>query len=68
METNVLKDWEIKKIREGVVVMFGYIYNDIKGRFDDGTFIHTSRVLKIDFVNGICETENSVYHFDYKEE
>lgn len=62
METNILKNWTIVKINEEDVIMYGSVYNDIKGRFPDGCFIHTSKVLKVDFVNGIVETKNSVYH------
>ena len=63
MITNLLKDWTITK-RYGEVVFIGKIYNDIKRRFDDGDEIITSRVLKVDFVNGVVETRNSVYHLE----
>ena len=61
MQTNILKNWRIT-IVNGDVIIYGTIYNDIKNRFPDGTFIHTSKVLKADFINGIIETKNSVYH------
>lgn len=64
METNVLKYWKILRANDADVVIVGDIYNDIKKRFENGTTIQTSKVLKIDFVNGICETLNSVYHLD----
>lgn len=63
MKTNVLKDWTIERWGNNVVII-GKVYNDIKGRFKDGTEIHTSRVLKADFVNGVIETQNSVYHLE----
>lgn len=60
-ETNILKDWHIERYGDNVIVR-GTIYKDIKHRFRDGTEIITSAVLKADFVNGIIETRNSVYH------
>lgn len=63
MITNYIKNWRIEKVRESVII-FGEIYNDIKKRFLDGTEIHTSKILKADFVNGIVETLNSVYHLE----
>ena len=67
MITNLLKDWKIEKWGNSVVII-GKVYNDIKGRFKDGTEIHTSKVLKADFVNGVIETRNSVYHLEGKYE
>jgi hypothetical protein len=61
MKTNLLKDWYIEKIY-GAVFVIGKVYNDIKKRFADGTEIRRSQVLKADFVNGVIETRNSVYH------
>lgn len=65
MKTNYLKNWIVVGIPQGMVIE-GEIYNDIKKRFEDGTVIHTSRVLKADFVNGVVETRNSVYHLELK--
>lgn len=64
METNYLKNWYIVTIRGRKIVVCGDIFRDIKGRFPDGTHIQTSRVLKVDFVNGVVETRNSVYHLE----
>lgn len=64
MITNYLKDWYIKRMSDGSVIIFGTVYNDIKKRFQDGTEIHTSKVLKADFVNGVIETRNSVYNLE----
>jgi hypothetical protein len=64
MKTNYLKNWYMQKRPTGAVVVTGNVYNDIKRRFADGTLITTSRVLKADFVNGIIETKNSVYHLE----
>lgn len=63
MVTNYLKNWTIEKIG-GSCVVIGKIYNDIKKRFVDGTKIHTSKILKADFISGLVETLNSVYHLE----
>ena len=68
MITNLLKDWVIQRTNNGSVIIYGIIYNDIKKRFPDGTEIQTSKVLKADFVNGVIETRNSVYHLELKGE
>lgn len=68
METNYLKNWYITQREDKVVILHGQIYNDIKCRFADGTPIHTYRVLKADFVNGVVETRNSVYHLEMRNE
>lgn len=62
-KTNLLKRWSVYSAN-GRVIIQGTIYNDIKKRFADGTEIYTSRVLKADFINGVVETKNSVYHLD----
>lgn len=64
MKTNYLKNWELHKTIGGSVVVTGTVYNDIKKRFKDGAQIVTSRVLKINFVEGVVETLNSIYHLD----
>ena len=66
-KTNLLKNWQVWG-NQGRVVLSGTIFNDIKKRFLDGTSITTSRVLKADFVNGVVETKNSVYHLDLGEQ
>lgn len=66
-ETNLLKNWEVKfydKADKKYITVVGDVYNDIKHRFEDGACIETSRIVKIDFANGIVETLNSVYHLD----
>ena len=68
METNYLKNWYMQKRPTGSVVVTGNVYNDIKRRFADGTLITTSSVLKADFVNGVVETKNSVYHLETLED
>ena len=63
-KTNLLKNWIISRNDFGMVRITGQIFNDIKKRFIDGAIITTSQVLKADFVNGVVETRNSVYHLD----
>lgn len=70
METNLLKNWEVKFYDRGdykYITVVGDIYNDVKKRFEDGDCIETSRVVKIDFANGVVETLNSVYHLNKEE-
>lgn len=67
-ETNYLTNWYFERRNDGNVVIIGRIYNDIKYRFADGTLIHTSRVLKADFINGVVITKNSVYHLELRRE
>lgn len=67
MKTNLLKDWDVAVVNGKDVVVYGFIYNDVKKRFKDGTDIRTSKVLRADFVNGVVETRNSVYHLEMDE-
>ena len=60
MKDNLLKNWYILSLGKSIVVC-GDVYNDLKKRFDDGTFIHTSKVISIDFELGIVRTLNSIY-------
>ena len=64
MKDNLLKNWQIIRVFGTKYVVCGIIYNDTKKRFADGTEIHTSRIEKIDFVNGIVKTKNSIYNLD----
>ena len=52
MITNLLKEWSIVMLG-GKVYIVGKVYNDIKGRFNDGDEIRTSQILKAYFVNGV---------------
>lgn len=40
-------------------IYWGYVYGDTKGRFRDGTWIHTSSVVKVE--DGFVHTLNSLY-------
>lgn len=64
VKQNLLKDWKIEKRYDGNYVVYGYIFNDTKNRFADGARIHTSRVLSIDFVEGVVQTKNSTYNLE----
>ena len=64
LKTNLLRNWSIDHHWDGNMVLHGEIYNDDKGRFPDGATIRTSRLLYIDFVEGIAKTKNSVYHLE----
>ena len=64
MENNLLKNWELKRVGDAVVA-WGKIYNDVKGRFKDGTYIHTSRIFVADLERGLIQTKNSVYKLEY---
>ena len=67
MENNLLKKWYLRRIGNSVVAC-GEIYNDGKGRFADGTFVRTSRIINADFERGIIQTRNSVYRLDKENE
>ena len=64
MTPNLLKNWTVETYWDGNVVIRGEIYNDEKGRFEDGTKIRTSRVLFIDFENRVARTRNSIYNLE----
>lgn len=60
---NLIKKWSIAKVSKGFVID-GYIYNDQRHRFDDGTPIRTSLVKYIDFEAKIAKTLNSTYNLE----
>lgn len=62
--TGTLKDWKIEHKQGNKYVLNGKIYNDIRNRFLDGTEITTSRLLSIEFEDGIAYTENSIYKLE----
>ena len=53
-------------IYDGVGRYGGNIYGDIRGRWPDGTFVWTSRVLSV--VGNIVTTQNSIYQIEPAEE
>lgn len=56
-EVRLYRDYEINV---GAPI-YGYIYKDSRGRFDDGTQIHTSVVISYDPETRIAETRNTKY-------
>ena len=64
MDHMILKNWRIEQLDNGRVVVYGQIYNDVRGRFADGTLVRTSAVLKADFVRGVIKTKNSTYRLE----
>ena len=61
---NLIKNWNLENARDGSIMIVGHIYNDTRGRFTDGTYIYTSRVMSIDFTNGVVKTRNSFYNLE----
>lgn len=41
--------------------LYGEIYDDEKSRFEDGTYISTSRIIHLDLENNVAETRNTTY-------
>lgn len=57
--TGRLEHWWFDNLNH---VFWGYIYEDARGRFYDGAYIHTSMCHKPDAVEGdIITTLNSTY-------
>lgn len=60
-----LENWftqEITRYATESCVIFGYIFDDKKGRFKDDTWISTSFINKTEFKEGeVVETMNSRY-------
>jgi hypothetical protein len=51
-----LENW-----REMFGSVCGNIYDDEKGRWEDGTYIHTSQIVNINYVKRELQTRNTVY-------
>lgn len=60
-----LHNWRREKLnpalRSKVEYYTGQVYNDRKGRFYDGQWIHTSHIISGPDEDGIVKTSNSVY-------
>ncbi len=41
--------------------LYGEIYDDEKGRFENGTYISTSSIQELDLENNVAETKNTTY-------
>lgn len=61
--TGRLENWEVCKLY-GVRQVRGAIYDDVRGMFEDGEVIRTTRVRSIK--GGILRTKNSVYKLGKK--
>lgn len=62
---GVLKNWKyVDDPWYAGGVYIGRIHSDRKGRFDDGTFVHTSRVVLPPDKDGIVKSRNSVYRLE----
>lgn len=60
--TAILRDWGFyKDFDSDVVHLKGYVYNDSKKRFKDGTYITTSKIKDINLKEGIVITKNTKY-------
>lgn len=55
----VLKNINIVPNGNGKLFVKGHIYND--KRFNDGDFVQTSHVVKIDIENKTVQTKNTLY-------
>lgn len=53
-----LRDWAYTE-NMGIGQYHGYIYGDKKGRFEDGTYVHTSKVIELS--GDIVQTQYSKY-------
>lgn len=62
--TGRLENWEVdpRFCEEDETIIWGYIYDDSRGRWPEGTWIHTSGTANCGFMEGdVIETRNSVY-------
>ncbi len=61
--TGRLERWHVGMYDEGgEVVIWGDVYEDVHGRFNDGTYIHTSGIKAGAFKEGdVVTTRNSTY-------
>jgi hypothetical protein len=59
---GVIENWKVVDYcySTGEQVVTGRIFGD-EDRFEDGTFIRTSAIVKIDYENKRLETLNSIY-------
>lgn len=63
MSNPVLNNWMVIKGAHGSFLV-GNVYNDLRGK--NGRFIRTSMVGKIDEVQGVARTLNTVYDLGMK--
>jgi len=60
---GLLDDWRVEIASDGYAVLVGKITGDTKGRFTDGTVMHTSRITTSDPIRegAVVQTLNSKY-------
>ena len=59
--TGTIVGWTVHRSVSGSYYITGTLVNDQKGRFPEDTYIRTSHLRSVDFVEGIAETLNSTY-------
>ena len=60
--TARLENWLLVMLTKKTAIIYGECYEDEKGRFPDGSFIHTSKVIPKKYKEGdVVETLNSTY-------
>ena len=60
----LLSHWGIPKVKAGPEPFFmgGIVSEDEQGRFDDGTPIYTSKVIKFDPENNLAVTKSGTHY------
>lgn len=59
---GTIEQWHREQTSRKEFIIYGYVYGDTKGRFPDGTYIHTSGIKNRKLTKGdIVKTRNSVY-------
>lgn len=58
--TATLREWWFVQSGNHTALQ-GRVYHDRNGRFKDGDLITTSRILRLDFQNGLAITRKSTY-------
>ncbi len=58
--TATLRDWWFVQAGNHTAIQ-GRVFHDRKERFKDGDLITTSKILRLDFQNGIAVTRKSTY-------
>ncbi|MFA6843989.1 MAG: hypothetical protein WCR33_06295 [Bacilli bacterium] len=67
MKNNLIKNWTIVEASDGNIVIEGYLYNDKKKRWNDGSHIRTSALQSVNFKTGVVITLNTKYNLEKKE-
>ena len=62
----IIRDYVIVELSPRHKQVYGYVYADEKGRFNDGDMIRTSNIIELNEERGYVKTRNSVYILDGK--